>query len=1240
MKRRSRIRRHYGSLRKHQGGWVQILYWIVATIITIVLTPKPAAPKPASLEDLDLPTAEENRDLPVIFGRVRVTGLNITWHGNFGTNKIKKSSLFSSSTVGYRYFLGMMMHFCRGPVDSFTRIEAGDKQAWAGDVTSNSTIQITSENLFGGEKQEGGLWGAVEFMFGGMTQTLGDYMRGQVAAPHPGFRGVAGLVYRQGLQIIMIRKFAAGGGGYIGTNGYVKPWAVTMTRVLKGWHNDVVWYPEAALVDGGMNAIHAIYEALSNPLWGANNPTTLIDDTNFRYCADICKEENLGITMMWARSSKAEDFIQNILDHIAAALGVSNNKYVITMIRGDYDPADLPLFNNDNMVEITEFQRRSWGETVNELTVAYTDPDTGKETDITVQDLGNIAAQKVRIPEKIDRTGFRSHSVAKEVAGRELLARSTPLAKISFATNRTAYALRKYGVFRCQRSEPEYGLQTETVFRVVDVRKGNLERGQITISAVEDIYALDGVQYSEVPAPPADPDPIDLPEDGPDNSGTVTSTSTTAPPTLTNLTDGQRFLVPSGATGDWSGHAGQIAEWDEDSEEWIFIDVPDGHKLRDEESGQDVEVYGGEAVPVGNNIATTKGDLLVHNGTQLVRFGVGADGQIPYADSTQAEGLRWDDAPSGGGGGGAGSIIFSDGTVPSANTIANSSAETSFASQYNLTLAYLQAGVVLRIQARGTFSTDASAAPTLRLKVKLGSALILDTGAVTTTVAMTNRGWTIEGSMLVVVGGSSGQIEAQGLCTIATGAATASIVHLVNTAKIATSLNSSKSLSITAQWGTADADNTITLRELLVFAESVEAINFEEPVSLLHFDDTDGATTFIDATRKQWVGAGDAQIDTSQFKFGTAALYLDGTGDHVDAMPDSDLLLGAGDFSIECWVRYDTRSGNNFVFSFGAGWGLYTFSGVWAVFNGVASNVIQGGAVADDTWYHVALDREGTNLRLFVDGVQVGSTYTDTTNHTTVALRIGAQPSGSGRMTGWVDEFRVYRSSQHIATFTPPAAAYDDPAPVVSEVAMLHLDGADASTTITDEIGKTWTVNGSAAIDTAQSMFGGASLEDPNSSGYISTPSHDDFGYGTEDFTIEFWIRPSTLSSASQVIYDQRTSGTQARPTLYHNTGALRYFVSGSDRIVGSALSNGSWAHVAVCRYQGNTKLFIDGTQSGSTYTDTTNYEASRVVIGDAGDALGSGFGFVGHIDEVRITKGHARYVENFTRPATPFPDP
>lgn len=207
--------------------------------------------------------------------------------------------------------------------------------------------------------------------------------------------------------------------------------------------------------------------------------------------------------------------------------------------------------------------------------------------------------------------------------------------------------------------------------------------------------------------------------------------------------------------------------------------------------------------------------------------------------------------------------------------------------------------------------------------------------------------------------------------------------------------------------------------------------------------------------------------------------------------------------------------------------------------------------------------------------------------------------------------------------------------PYYSQVSLLlHCDGTNGSTTFTDNSPnpKTATVSGNAQISTAQSKFGGASALFDGTGAEVSFATSADFAFGTAAFTLEFWYR-SSLATAQNVL-DIRPSGSNgAYPALFVNTnGEISYYVSSADRILSGAgaIAANTWVHVALSRAGTSTKLFIAGVQVGSTWSDSTAYAQSGVRIGASAN---------GNLDDLRITKGVARYTTNFTPPAAAHPD-
>lgn len=177
--------------------------------------------------------------------------------------------------------------------------------------------------------------------------------------------------------------------------------------------------------------------------------------------------------------------------------------------------------------------------------------------------------------------------------------------------------------------------------------------------------------------------------------------------------------------------------------------------------------------------------------------------------------------------------------------------------------------------------------------------------------------------------------------------------------------------------------------------------------------------------------------------------------------------------------------------------------------------------------------------------------------------------------------------------------------------------------------GKTGTIGGTATISSAQSVFGNTSLSLPGSS-YVNFVSNADYGYGTGDFTIECQVRFSSVGAA-QCIIDQRIAATEVSILLEINaSGAPRLYVNGSYVLTHNTnISINSWTHVAVVRASSVTTIYVNGIPStNGTYADTNNYAARPLRIGAY---YTNGTTMTGYVDEVRISKGNARYTADFS---------
>jgi len=215
-------------------------------------------------------------------------------------------------------------------------------------------------------------------------------------------------------------------------------------------------------------------------------------------------------------------------------------------------------------------------------------------------------------------------------------------------------------------------------------------------------------------------------------------------------------------------------------------------------------------------------------------------------------------------------------------------------------------------------------------------------------------------------------------------------------------------------------------------------------------------------------------------------------------------------------------------------------------------------------------------------------------------------------------------------------------------VLLCHFDGTDGSTTITDNgpSPKTLTANADAQIDTAQSKFGGASALFDGTGDYISTPDSADFNFGSGAFTVECWVRFSSLTGTQSICGQVGSAGT-------NDTVSFVLQKDSSNKIVGfgcqtttqvatatstSSVTTGVWYHIVYTRSSDTFRLFIDGLiEATVTQATTLNNSTAALGIGRLGDFNGQYLN--GHIDDLRITKGVGRYTANFTPPTAAYPN-
>jgi hypothetical protein len=184
---------------------------------------------------------------------------------------------------------------------------------------------------------------------------------------------------------------------------------------------------------------------------------------------------------------------------------------------------------------------------------------------------------------------------------------------------------------------------------------------------------------------------------------------------------------------------------------------------------------------------------------------------------------------------------------------------------------------------------------------------------------------------------------------------------------------------------------------------------------------------------------GNAQIDTAVVKYGTGSIEFDGSGDYLKIPQNDGLELGSGDYTIECWVNISAAANVGGIFSKGlpstlntSTWSLEfntTNNYVsWYVQAASISYIITGSQnIKTSNWIHIAVTRSGNDTKLFVNGVQDGSTYTGGYTIATggdLYLGTGFYAPTTRTITGFIDDFRITKGvARYTSSFTPPDAA-------------------------------------------------------------------------------------------------------------------------------------------------------------------------------------------------------------------------
>jgi hypothetical protein len=388
------------------------------------------------------------------------------------------------------------------------------------------------------------------------------------------------------------------------------------------------------------------------------------------------------------------------------------------------------------------------------------------------------------------------------------------------------------------------------------------------------------------------------------------------------------------------------------------------------------------------------------------------------------------------------------------------------------------------------------------------------------------------------------------------------------------------------------------------------------------------------------------------------SIYFNGSS-YFTMPTNAAYQFGTGNFTVEFWMRPTSiASGDQILFNLrnpdtaNLGFNIATVSSQLTV-NTSGTRYIQGTTtLLNNTWYHVALSRTSTtSMRLYLNGVQEGSTYAVSQNFTNQIPVIAAFTGGAAPFFGYMSNVRIVKGvGVYTANFTPStlplpatqsANTYGNPSTAITGTQTSLLipgttGGFQDLSNSGQRITNTTSTTSVKTVSATQQFKFGTQSNTLLPTAYQTVIDDTSLQFGTGDFTIEGWV----YTNAAGVLYGiiNKGASTPTGWSLEKNASNQLVWYSTSTAVKTSTdtIPASTWTYFAISRSGTNLYMFINGTLQGSAGTDSTNYNQTNNMIIGATRALGNGLN--GYLDDLRITKGVCRYTASFSAPTAAFP--
>jgi hypothetical protein len=439
---------------------------------------------------------------------------------------------------------------------------------------------------------------------------------------------------------------------------------------------------------------------------------------------------------------------------------------------------------------------------------------------------------------------------------------------------------------------------------------------------------------------------------------------------------------------------------------------------------------------------------------------------------------------------------------------------------------------------------------------------------------------------------------------------------------------------------------------------------FAQVALLVHFD-YENLPDFSCYRQKAVALTDGARVQSSVVKFGAGAVVVPNDGSSslngIVVTDSVDFDFGNADFTIEFWAYRTANTYSGYLFDLGTAAvrstaivgtdGLVDMSLRASGGTTTANNIAQ---IELGQWTHIAVQRTPFVFETYFNGslahcaiIQGGAA---STVNSTADWFFGRQSASStAALNGYLDEIRVTRNVAKFQSFYGvPTSAFPEGAedPHWGSVSLLlHMDGADGGTVFTDssDLALATSVSGGAVTDADMPKFGTAALN-TQAAGSVLVAYAAALDLSGAAFTVEGWAKCEIGASGFGTLIDFRGSaaiGTSWSVFINYTNESINVFngpalTTPAFSRNGAVPQDGSWFHWAVQRSGTKLELLVDGVVAWASDFDVPTTSATGVRIGSDSDGTNS---FLGAIDEVRITKGIARYAGGFSPPTLPYCD-